>query len=318
MTSPSPAPTRAARHGHAPRPGARRLVRLGLDAHAQRHYPFDDPDGLSEAFPADFICEAIDQTRGWFYSLLAVNTLVLDAAPYRNVVCLGHIVDADGQKMSKSKGNIIDPWEIFDTQGADGSVGTSSPPASRGRHVGCSTEGIRESHPPDAAHPLELRQLLHHLRRPGRVGAAADGGRAADVDHVLDRWVLGELDAASRASRPTSRTSTHSGRHRAIAAFVDDLSNWYVRRSRPRFWKDEDPPAHATLHRCLVVTAQLLAPFCPFLADEICTVLAGDRLRPPLRLAEPVQRGRRGGWPSRMAAARRLVALGRAARTDAR
>ena len=286
---------------------------------AQRHHPFEDPEGLSEAFPADFICEAIDQTRGWFYSLLAVNTLVLDAAPYRNVVCLGHIVDADGQKMSKSKGNIIDPWEIFDSQGADAlrwyffSAGQPWAP----RRV--FAEGIREA----TRHTLLtlwncVSFFTTYADLDGYEPTADSLDAPPDVEHVLDRWVLGELD------RCVGNVTTHLedfdalGATGAIAAFVDDLSNWYVRRSRPRFWKDQDTSAHATLHRCLVVTTQLLAPFCPFLADELWQILAPRDLD-SVHLSD---------WPTpahevdevaadRMAAARRLVALGRSARTDA-
>jgi isoleucyl-tRNA synthetase len=288
---------------------------------AQRHHPFDDPEGLAAAYPADFICEAIDQTRGWFYSLLAVNTMVLGSTPYRNVVCLGHIVDGDGQKMSKSKGNIIDPWEIFDSQGADAlrwyffSAGQPWAP----RRV--FPEGIREA----TRHTL---LTLWNCVSFFTTYAALDGwtpGGAVDappaVDHVLDRWVLGELDRC--VTQVTERLEDFDalGASDALGRFVDDLSNWYVRRSRPRFWSEADPAAHATLHHCLVVTAQLLAPFCPFLADEIWRICAApvEGAADSVHLTDWPTASRSLDEPaaSRMDAARRLVALGRSARTDA-
>jgi isoleucyl-tRNA synthetase len=299
---------------------------------AQRHHPFADqvtgpagPDTLPAAFPADFICEAIDQTRGWFYSLLAVNTLVFGRTPYRNVVCVGHIVDEDGQKMSKSKGNVIDPWELFDRVGADGLrwyFFSAGQPWGQRRVF---EEGIRES----------TRQTLLTLWNVfgffvtyadldgWRPPAAGDGGGAASTapaGHVLDRWVLGELDATiAEVTGSLEGFDALRGASR-LARFVDDLSNWYVRRSRPRFWKASDAAAHATLHHALVVTAQLLAPFCPFLSDELYITLTGE---PSVHLSDwPEPSGRpvaeRAALSAEMDAARRLVALGRAARTDAK
>jgi len=284
---------------------------------AQHHHPFA-ADGVFEAnFPADFICEAIDQTRGWFYSLLAVNTLVFDATPYRNVVCLGHIVDEMGQKMSKSRGNVIDPWQIFTEFGADSlrwyffSAGQPWSP----RRV--FEEGIRES----------TRQTLLTLWNVFgffSTYADLDGWQPPAPEdepvaptHVLDRWILGELDDTVRAVTDALDEFDALGGATRLARFVDDLSNWYVRRSRPRFWKASDPTAHATLHRSLVVTAQLLAPFCPFLADELYTTLTGEV---SVHLSDwPAPTGAwDAGLAESMAAARRLVALGRAARTDAK
>ncbi len=286
---------------------------------AQFHHPFADAGRFEASFPADFICEAIDQTRGWFYSLLAVNTLVFGSTPYRNVVVLGHIVDEYGQKMSKSKGNVMDPWAMFSTFGADAvrwyffSAGQPWTP----RRV--FEEGIRES----------TRQTLITLWNVfGFFTTYADldgwsppaaGEPAPEPTHVLDRWALAELDATvAEVTAALDDFDALRGATR-IARFVDDLSNWYVRRSRPRFWKSSDPAAHATLHHCLVTASQLLAPFCPFLADEVYTTLTGEA---SVHLAD---------WPAvspgpaadaalvaEMATARRLVALGRAARTDAK
>jgi isoleucyl-tRNA synthetase len=286
---------------------------------AQFHHPFADEGRFEASFPADFICEAIDQTRGWFYSLLAVNTLVFGSTPYKNVVCLGHIVDEQGQKMSKSKGNVIDPWTIFSRFGADAlrwyffSAGQPWTP----RRV--YEEGIRES----------TRQTLITLWNVfGFFTTYADldgwvppaGEAAPEPTHVLDRWALAELDATvAEVTDALDDFDALRGATR-LARFVDDLSNWYVRRSRPRFWKSSDPDAHATLHRCLVTVAQLLAPFCPFLADEVYVTLTGE---PSVHLSDwPSPRPGRAaadtGLVAEMAAARRLVALGRAARTDAK
>jgi isoleucyl-tRNA synthetase len=283
---------------------------------AQAHHPFADDDRFETSFPADFICEAIDQTRGWFYSLLAVNTLVFGSTPYRNVVCLGHIVDEDGQKMSKSKGNVIDPWYLFTNFGADALrwyFFSSGQPWGQRRVF---EEGIRES----------TRQTLLTLWNVFSffvTYADIDGWRpdaaagAPRPTHVLDRWVLGELDATvAEVTEALDDFDALRGATR-VARFVDDLSNWYVRRSRPRFWKASDPEAHATLHHALVVTSQLLAPFCPFLADELYVALTDE---PSVHLSDwPAPSGAHDAELSaQMAAARRLVALGRAARTDAK
>jgi isoleucyl-tRNA synthetase len=295
---------------------------------AQFHHPFAQDGRFDASFPADFICEAIDQTRGWFYSLLAVNTLVFDSTPYRNVVCLGLLVDEQGQKMSKSKGNVIDPWEIFSGFGADAlrwyffSAGQPWTP----RRV--FEEGIREA----------TRQTLLTLWNvfsffvtyadldgwtPARhtgAGAAAGGARNGlppAPTHVLDRWVLGELDATVAGVTEALEGFDALGGATRLARFVDALSNWYVRRSRPRFWKASDAEAHATLHHALVVTSQLLAPFCPFLADELYVALTGES---SVHLSDwPAPSGARdAALGTQMDAARRLVALGRAARTDAK
>ncbi|HEY6530936.1 MAG TPA: isoleucine--tRNA ligase [Acidimicrobiales bacterium] len=289
---------------------------------AQHHFPFAEGAGATPAaFPADFICEAIDQTRGWFYSLLAVNSLVFDSTPYRNVVCLALIVDENGQKMSKSRGNVIAPFDIFDSLGADALrwyFFSSGQPWTPRRVY---PDGIREA-------TRQTLLTLWNVHSFFATYADLDGWEPSDAPlapgtpepgpvHVLDRWVLSELDDTiaevtdALEGFDALRGATRLGR------FVDDLSNWYVRRSRPRFWKNSDDNAHATLHECLVTVAQLLAPFCPFLADEIHTTLTGDR---SVHLTDwPEPRGRRdAALAQQMEAARRLVGLGRAARTDAK
>jgi len=228
-------------------------------------------------FPADFICEALDQTRGWFYSLLAISTLLFDTAPYRNVVCLGLILDGDGQKMSKSRGNTVEPGQVIDKYGADAFrwyFFTSKQPWDGYRFseeaIG---EGVR----------LFLKQLWStyffyvlyaHANRSALSEAPADEpGRGANSDD-LDRWALSRTAATAErvAERLDAYDATAAGR--AIAELVDELSNWYVRRSRRRFW-DGDPAAFGTLRGCLLTIAKLLAPFCPFVADEIYDNLDG-------------------------------------------
>jgi len=284
---------------------------------AQHHYPFaDGADGAATpaAFPADFICEAIDQTRGWFYSLLAVNSLVFDSTPYLNVVCLALIVDEHGQKMSKSKGNVIAPFDIFDTLGADALrwyFFSSGQPWTPRRVF---PDGIREA-------TRQSLLTLWNVHSFFTTYADLDGweptAEKVAPTHVLDRWIVSELDDTIAVVTDALEGFDALGGANRIGKFIDDLSNWYVRRSRPRFWKASDVNAHATLHECLVTVAQLLAPFCPFLADEIHTTLTGAR---SVHLTDwPEPQGRHDpALAEQMAAARRLVGLGRAARTDAK
>jgi isoleucyl-tRNA synthetase len=283
---------------------------------AQFHHPFADDGRFDANFPADFICEAIDQTRGWFYSLLAVNTLGFGSTPYRNVVCLGLLVDEQGQKMSKSKGNVIDPWQIFTGFGSDALrwyfFSAGQPWTSRR----VSEEGIRES---TRQTLLTLWNVFSFFVTYAELDGwePATGEQVPEPSHVLDRWLLGELDATVSAVTDALDGFDALGGASRLARFVDDLSNWYVRRSRPRFWKADDSDAHATLHHALVVTSKLLAPFCPFLADELYVALTRDV---SVHLADwPLPTGRAdASLAEQMGAARRLVALGRAARTDAK
>jgi isoleucyl-tRNA synthetase len=235
---------------------------------AQHHAPLD-PAGqarFEEAFPAQYICEALDQTRGWFYSLLAVNTLLFDKAPYENVVCLGLILDEGGEKMSKSRGNIVEPMPVIDQYGADAFrwyFFTSKQPWDGYRF---STEAIGEGV------RLFLRQLWNTYAFL-QLYTVEEGIEATQTE--LDRWVLSRLAATVEevTERLDDYDATFAGR--AIGAFVDDLSNWYVRRSRPRFFAG-DAGAFATLHECLLTVSKLLAPFTPFIADAIHDGLTAD------------------------------------------
>jgi isoleucyl-tRNA synthetase len=275
---------------------------------AQWHAPFENEDRFRERFPADYICEAIDQTRGWFYSLLAVSTLLFDRSSYRTVLCLGLILDAEGQKMSKSKGNVVVPWDVLERHGADAFrwyYFTSKQPWDGYRF---SLETVGEA----------VRQFMKTLWNAyaffvlyANLAEEGDGGEPND----LDRWIRSRLEATTERviERLDDYDTTFAGR--AIAEFVDDLSNWYVRASRRRFW-DGDPAALATLRHCLVTSAKLLAPLTPFLADEIYDNLEGSE--PSVHLCDFPEPGERDEELERqMRVVREAVTLGRAARSQA-
>jgi isoleucyl-tRNA synthetase len=282
---------------------------------AQFHYPFENEELFAARFPADFICEAIDQTRGWFYSLLAVNTLVFGKTPYRNVVCLELLVDKDGQKMSKSRGNVVDPVPVLREKGADALRWYMFSSGSPWTPKRVSLDGIDEA----------KRQFLLTLWNTYAffvTYATLDEwspGSPSEPQHVLDRWIRSRLHRTVRTVTDALENFDTLTGSQALAELVDDLSNWYVRRSRPRFWKSSDANAHATLHEVLTVSAQLLAPFCPFVSDEMYSNLAQSR--ESVHLSD---------WPSvdeaaidddlerEIALARTLVSLGRAARADAK
>jgi isoleucyl-tRNA synthetase len=244
---------------------------------AQHHFPFEHADRFEQRYPADFICEAQDQTRGWFYSLLAVATLLGEDAPYRNVVCLGLILDEAGQKMSKSKGNTVEPWQVLDEYGADAFrwyFFTSKQPWD-GYRFSAQTIGdgvrlfLKQLWSTYFFYALYARAGAEQLRK---AGAAA--GASTPPEDDLDRWALSRTAGTAElvAERLEAYDATTAGR--AIAELVEDLSNWYVRRSRRRFW-DGDAAAFQTLRTCLLTVAKLLAPFCPFIADEIYDNLDG-------------------------------------------
>jgi isoleucyl-tRNA synthetase len=249
---------------------------------AQFHYPFENEELFEERFPADFICEAIDQTRGWFYTLLAESTLLFGESSYRNCVCLGLILDPEGQKMSKSKGNVVEPWEVIDTHGADAFRWyylTAQQPWSGYRFsVETVGESVRQflltlwntySFWVLYANAEELQPLtLAEAWRSRQRGEGADGD--------LDRWALSRLQATVSTVREQLDAFDCTAAGRAIAAYVDELSNWYVRLSRRRFWEG-DVAAFATLRHCLLTVSALLAPFTPFLADEIYANLAAGK-----------------------------------------
>jgi isoleucyl-tRNA synthetase len=292
---------------------------------AQFHYPFENEELFEERFPADFICEAIDQTRGWFYTLLAESTLLFDTSSYRNCVCLGLILDPEGQKMSKSKGNVVEPWDVIAAHGADAFRWyylTAQQPWSGYRF---SVDTVGES----------VRQFLLTLWNTYSFWALYanaenlgpnDFGGLPEVTEDLDRWALSKLQSTVATVRERMDAFDCTAAGREIAEYVEELSNWYVRLSRRRFW-DGDRAAFATLRHCLLEVAALLAPFTPFLADEIHLNLAGgeaeelgalpdsvhlrDFPAPDPALADP-------DLEAAMDAVRLTVELGRAARAQAK
>jgi len=292
---------------------------------AQFHYPFENEELFEERFPADFVCEAIDQTRGWFYTLLAESTLLFDTPSYRNCVCLGLILDPEGQKMSKSKGNVVEPWDVIATHGADAFRWyylNAQQPWSGYRF---SVDTVGES----------VRQFLLTLWNTysfwvlyaNAENLSPDDFRGApEPSDDLDRWALSRLQAtvASVAEHMDGFDCTAAGRE--IAEFVEELSNWYVRLSRRRFW-DGDRAAFATLRHCLLETVALLAPFVPFLADEIHLNLAGGEAEALGELPDSVHLRDfptpdaalvDAGLETAMRAVRLTVELGRAARAQAK
>jgi isoleucyl-tRNA synthetase len=291
---------------------------------AQFHAPHENQELFEQRFPADFICEALDQTRGWFYSLLAVSTLLFDRSSYRNVVCLGLILDEDGRKMSKSLGNTVEPWEVIDRYGADALrwyFFTSKQPWDGYRF---SLETVGEA----------VRQFMLQLWNTygfyalyanangvnargisaGESSRSENSGGADPTD--LDRWALSRLQETVEVVRERLDDFDATTAGRAIQGFVDELSNWYVRRSRRRFWEG-DQAAFATLRECLVTVAKLLAPFCPFVSDEIYDNL--DGAEPSVHLCDfPVAAPRDLELEQAMEVARETVRLGLAARAQAK
>jgi len=237
---------------------------------AQFHYPFEGKEEFAERFPADYICEAQDQTRGWFYTLLAESTLLFEESSFKNCVCLGLILDPEGQKMSKSRGNVVDPWDVLAAHGADAFrwyfLTAQQPWAGYRFSADTVGESVRQF-------MLTLWNTYSFWVLYANASDDLDLEGAGDLTD-LDRWALSRLQAtvATVRERMDDFDATTAGR--AIAEFVEELSNWYVRLSRRRFW-DGDAAAFATLRTCLLETSKMLAPFTPFLADEIYRNLQG-------------------------------------------
>ena len=283
-------------------------------------YPHRNADAFDERYPADFICEAIDQTRGWFYSLMAIGTLVFGRSSYKNVVCLGHILDEDGRKMSKHLGNVLEPIPLMDEHGADAvrwfMLASGSP--WQARRVGHS-----------AIADVVRRTLLTYWNTVSFQSLYArtagwqpsDGAPALQDRPLIDQWVLSEAHQLARDVDDALENFDTQRGGRILAAFIDDLSNWYVRRSRRRFW-DGDPAALATLHEALRIVTLCLAPYTPFITERVWQDLfrSTEAAAPESVHLAP--------WPAvdvsairtdlgeQMALVRRVVELGRAARAS--
>jgi len=298
---------------------------------ARHGAPMRNEDAFERSFPAQFICEAIDQTRGWFYSLMAVSTLVFGRSSYESVVCLGLVIDEQGRKMSKHLGNVLEPIPLMDAHGADALrwffAASGSPWATR--RVGHATlEEIVRKVLLTYWNTVSFL-VLYANAAAGAGGPAWNAGRLAGAPAaagrpVLDRWLLSELHTLVRDVTIALEDFDSALAGRRIAAFIDDLSNWYVRRSRRRFWEGPGTPggaaAFATLHECLETLTRLMAPVTPFLTDYVWGVLRAEDSPGSVHLA---------AWPAadpsliderlsgQMALARRLVELGRSARAAA-
>jgi isoleucyl-tRNA synthetase len=240
---------------------------------AQWHYPFENEEIFKQQFPADYICEAVDQTRGWFYSLHAISTLLFEKVSFRNVLSLGLILDGDGLKMSKSRGTVIDPWDVINEHGADAFrwyLYTASPPGQERRFsVDLVGEVMRNF-------TLTLWNVYSFFVTYARLDEwkpEPGGMNVAEVQNELDRWLLSELNTLTRDVTASLDTYDVLGATRPIQNFVDTLSKWYLRRSRRRFWKSESDAdketAYATLYTALTTISKLLAPTMPFLAEEL-------------------------------------------------
>jgi isoleucyl-tRNA synthetase len=309
----------------------------GAMPYAQWHYPFENKERFESQFPADFICEAVDQTRGWFYSLLAISTMLFDKPPFRNVVVLEFILDKEGKKMSKHKGNVVDPFTTIATYGVDPVrwyLVTASNPWLPTRF---DLEGIAEV----------SRKLFDTLRntysfftiyanidtvleRADKEGVTVDAflSKRAGAEELFDRWIVSKFN--SLVKEVTARMDAYdvTPASRAIQYFViEELSNWYVRNNRRRFWANDDDPsklrAYLTLHRILAGVCQLSAPVAPFISELIWTELMGaNRTKQGLPLSVhmtsfPIADESKIDNPleTQMGLAEKIVSLGRAARS---
>ena len=239
---------------------------------AQWHYPFENKDIFEKQFPADFISEAVDQTRGWFYSLLAISTLIFDKAPYKNVIVLGHVQDENGQKMSKSKGNAVDPFDALAEHGADAIrwyfYSNSAPWLPNRFHKDAVTEGQRK-----------FMGTLWNTYAFFVLYANIDKFDATkytleyDKLSVMDKWLLSKLNTLVKTVDENLENYKITETARVLQDFVDELSNWYVRRSRERFWVKGMPQdkinAYMTLYTALVTFAKIAAPMIPFMTEDI-------------------------------------------------
>jgi isoleucyl-tRNA synthetase len=237
---------------------------------AQWHYPFENQDVFERSFPADYICEAVDQTRGWFYSLHALSTLLFGKPCYKNVICLGHILDAQGEKMSKAKGNVVDPWTVIDNYGADAVrwyLITSSPAGNVRRFSG---EMVGEV----------LRNILmtfwniySFFITYANIDNFDPQSQITAPVSDLDKWILSRLNLLVSEVDNALENYDPTLAGRKIEIFVNELSNWYVRRSRRRFWKSQNDSdklsAYSALYQCLVTLSKLAAPLIPFVTEEI-------------------------------------------------
>jgi isoleucyl-tRNA synthetase len=288
---------------------------------AQWGYPHKEGsvEKFKASYPADFICEAIDQTRGWFYTLMTIGTLVFDKSSYKTVLCLGHILDKDGRKMSKHLGNVLEPMALMDQHGADAvrwyMLAAGSPWAAR-----------RVGH--DSINEVVRKTLLTYWNTVSFHALYANASNfeitqtpALSERPLMDRWIISELNLLVKEVDAALEDFDSQIAGRALARFIDDLSNWYVRRSRRRFW-DGDVAALGTLHECLVTLTQLLAPLVPFITEQVWQelVIPADSKQPASVHLSNWPAVNAGAIDTELAAqvalTRRIVELGRATRAE--
>lgn len=283
---------------------------------AAQHYPHKNRDEFRHQYPADFICEAIDQTRGWFYTLMAIGTLVFDESSYKNVVCLGHILDEDGRKMSKHLGNVLEPIPLMDEHGADAvrwfMLASGSPWQSRRVGHNAIADVVRKS-------LLTYWNTVSFLALYARSApwSPSDGAPPLEDRPVMDRWLINEAHALSIAVDQALEVFDTQKGGRLIAEFIDNLSNWYVRRTRRRFWEG-DPAALATLHEAVRTVTLCMAPFTPFITERVWQDLfreTDSQATTSVHLAPwPVAQSVDHELRTHMDLARRITELGRSAR----
>ena len=244
---------------------------------SQWHYPFENVDAFKHQFPADFICEAVDQTRGWFYSLHAISTLLFDEKCFKNVICLGLILDGEGQKMSKSRKNVIAPWSVIEKHGADAMrwyLYTASPPGQERRFSADLVGEVLRNF------TLTLWNTYSFFVTYANLDKWTPSSEVKVEYSPLDQWMRSRLHALIRDVTAALENYDVLGATRPVQTFVEQLSNWYLRRSRRRFWKSESDAdknaAYSTLYECLVALSKLLAPTMPFIADELYLNLVGS------------------------------------------
>lgn len=239
---------------------------------AQWHYPFENKELFEKQFPADFISEAVDQTRGWFYTLLAVSTLIFDKAPFKNCIVLGHVNDKNGIKMSKHKGNVVDPWSVLDKQGADAVrwyFYSSSAPWLPSRFSAENVSEVQRKFMGTLWNTYSFFVLYADIDKYDPRKYKLEDCKLTQID----KWVLSGLNTLVKTVDANLDQYKITESARAIEEFTDNLSNWYVRRSRERFWgsdmSDDKVAAYTTLYHVLVTMSKLLAPFVPFMAESI-------------------------------------------------
>ncbi|MFC3344144.1 isoleucine--tRNA ligase [Paenibacillus abyssi] len=285
---------------------------------AQHHYPFENEERFGEQYPADIICEGIDQTRGWFFSLLAVSTLYNGKAPYKAVISTGHILDENGQKMSKSKGNVIDPWEIINEYGTDAFrwalLADSAPWNSK--RFSRSIVGEAKSKVIDTIVNTHAFYALY---------ATIDGYDPSQHEqrhsgNKLDRWILSRLNTLTKQVSKGLEVNDFLNPAKAIELFVDEMSNWYIRRSRDRFWgsglTDDKINAYQTLHHVLLTLSKLIAPYAPLLAEDVYQNLGGGQSVHLADYPQPDEQAIDEALERDMETARQIVELARNVRNE--